>query len=62
VDTAVELFGPERLRYGSDWPVCLLAAGYARVRSALDEALDVTPAERAAIFGDTAVRTYLLDV
>ena len=31
VGTALELFGPGRLIYGSDWPVCLLAAGYERV-------------------------------
>ncbi|GAA4710017.1 amidohydrolase family protein [Phytohabitans rumicis] len=59
VETAVELFGPDRLMYGSDWPVCLLAATYPRVRAALDAALPaLTRAERAAVYGDTAIRTY----
>jgi L-fuconolactonase len=64
VQTALELFGPRRLMFGSDWPVCLLAASYAQVRQALDGALGdaLTPAERAAIYGDTAVRSYHLEV
>jgi L-fuconolactonase len=64
VQTALELFGPQRLMFGSDWPVCLLAASYAKVRQALDGALGdaLSPAERAAIYGDTAVRSYHLEV
>lgn len=60
VSTAVELFGPDRLMFGSDWPVCLLAAAsYAEVKAALAEALpELSAGERAAVFGDTAVRTY----
>src|SRR5256885_1513283 len=34
VDTAFEYFGPERMIFGSDWPVCLLAATYERVLGA----------------------------
>ncbi|WP_445050937.1 amidohydrolase family protein [Streptomyces sp. SAS_269] len=30
-DAALDAFGPGRLMFGSDWPVCTLAAGYARV-------------------------------
>jgi L-fuconolactonase len=59
VAAAVELFGPDRLMFGSDWPVCLLAAGYGEVRAALDEALPpLSEGERSAIFGDTASRMY----
>jgi L-fuconolactonase len=59
VATAVDAFGPDRLMFGSDWPVCLLAAAYPRVREALDGALPaLSAAERAAVFGGTAVRTY----
>ncbi len=58
-DTALRVFGPDRLMFGSDWPVCLLAAGYRRV---VDTARELTaglsPAERAAVFGGTAARVY----
>jgi L-fuconolactonase len=60
---AAEVFGPERLLFGSDWPVCLLAAGYAEVVVATAEALDragLTPAERDAVFGANARRLYRL--
>lgn len=54
-------FGPERLLFGSDWPVCLLAAEYGQVLSALIEALgDVTAGEREAILGENATRVYRL--
>lgn len=63
VQTALELFGPERLMYGSDWPVCELAAGYEKVFSALKEALGpLSDSESAAIFGGTAARFYKLPV
>ena len=60
---AAEVFGPERLLFGSDWPVCLLAAGYAEVVAAATEALDragLSPAEREAVFGANADRLYHL--
>ena len=60
---AAEVFGPERLLFGSDWPVCLLAAGYAEVVAATEEALDrsgLGPAERDTVFGATARRLYRL--
>jgi len=60
---AVEAFGPERLLFGSDWPVCLLAAGYGEVVAATAEALDragLAPAEREAVFGANARRLYRL--
>ena len=61
VDLAVEVFGAGRLLFGSDWPVCLLAAGY---REVLDAARQVTawlsPSERAAFFAGNAVATYRL--
>lgn len=59
VETAVEAFGPERLMFGSDWPVCLLASTYAGVRDALDECLGPLSApELAAIRSGTARRVY----
>ncbi|MFD3519942.1 amidohydrolase family protein [Streptomyces sp. NPDC058653] len=51
--------GPERVMFGSDWPVCLLTAGYDDVL-AVAEALceDLSDGERAAVFGGTAARWY----
>lgn len=61
--TALELFGPERLMFGSDWPVCLLAAAYDRVLAALGEVIDdqLSSDERAAVYGGTATRVYGLE-
>lgn len=54
-------FGPERCMFGSDWPVCLLAASYGQVLDALLKALDgVDDAARARILGENAVRFYRL--
>jgi len=63
VDAVLDAFGPERLMFGSDWPVCLLAASYDRVVSADRELLAALSAdERARIFGVTAMEVYGLDV
>lgn len=59
VQAALEHFGPERLMYGSDWPVCELAGTYGQVLDALVEALGpLSPPEREQIFGGTATRFY----
>lgn len=61
VDLALMTFGPGRLLFGSDWPVCLLAASYADVVHAAHESCaDLSPRERAAIFGGTASHVYRL--
>ena len=63
VQLALESFGPDRLMFGSDWPVSLLAAPYGRVVDGLVEALGpITAAERGKIFGGTAARFYGLKV
>jgi L-fuconolactonase len=59
VESALELFGPDRLMFGSDWPVCELAGTYEGVVAALEELLGGRP---AAIFGGTAARVYGLDL
>jgi L-fuconolactonase len=57
----LERFGPERVMFGSDWPVCLLAASYGRVlETAKDLTSDLTATERTRIFGLTAIETYRL--
>ena len=59
VETALELFGPERCMYGSDWPVCELAASYEQQFRALEEALgSISDSERSQIFGGTAQKFY----
>jgi L-fuconolactonase len=63
VHRAVDIFGPDRLMYGSDWPVCLLAGEYGEVKSALEEALPpLSPEDRARVFGGNAISVYDLDV
>ena len=59
LDVCVESFGPARLMAGSDWPVCLVASGYARWWSVLrDSFASFSETERAAIFGGTAIEVY----
>jgi L-fucono-1,5-lactonase len=61
VDHVLGVFGPERLVFGSDWPVCLLAATYDAVLAATREVLDeLSPDEKAAVFGGTATAVYRL--
>jgi L-fuconolactonase len=63
VEQAMTIFGEDRVMFGSDWPVCLLAAPYERVVAALTEALgEVSAASRAKVFGENAVAFYRLDV
>ena len=60
-DHALEVFGPDRLMYGGDWPVSLIAGGYTRVWQGLSELVaDLTDAERAGILAGTARRFYTL--
>ncbi len=61
VDIALECFGPQRCMFGSDWPVCELAASYEQVFRTLDDLISgLGPDERAAILGGTAQRFYRL--
>jgi L-fuconolactonase len=59
VDYALQLFGAERLLFGSDYPVCLLAASYERVLQSFQELLkDLSGDDRDRIFGGNAARFY----
>jgi L-fuconolactonase len=59
IDAALEAFGPRRLMFGSDWPVCELAGSYAQVINALRGNLDsLTSTERDQIFCRTAREFY----
>jgi L-fuconolactonase len=59
IDIALETFGVERLMYGSDWPVCLLAASYGEQKAVLDEYFEAfSDGEKEQIFGGNARRFY----
>lgn len=56
---ALELFGPDRLMFGSDWPVCQLAGSYGEVHHLFDTAISsLSSAEQDALRGGTALRLY----
>ena len=60
LDVVFEAFGPSRLMYGSDWPVCLFAGSYEQSFRLVDAyAQGFTEAERAGLFGGNAAAFYL---
>jgi L-fuconolactonase len=60
-DVALDAFGPHRLMFGSDWPVCTLAATYGEVVSVTGELTpQLSEPERAAVLSGTATRVYRL--
>ncbi|MFS4417795.1 amidohydrolase family protein [Maribacter sp. 2307ULW6-5] len=61
MDVVLEAFGPQRLMFGSDWPVCLLAAEYKAVLAIVEDYLHQleTPQQRA-IMGHNAAAFYKL--
>lgn len=63
VDHLLAVFGPDRLMYGSDWPVCLLSAdSYAQTLDLLQYLIrNVSQAEKAKIMGATCRRFYKLE-
>ena len=59
LDVVFEAFGPERLMYGSDWPVCLLSGSYAQTFDLVDDyTRALSAAQRDAFFGGNAARFY----
>jgi len=63
LDVVFAAFGPRRVLYGSDWPVCNVAGGYARAIGILEDYLrPFSAAEQAQFWGDNAVRFYGLSV
>ncbi|KQX05781.1 metal-dependent hydrolase [Leifsonia sp. Root1293] len=60
---AIEVFGPDRLLYGGDWPVSLIAGGYGRVFAGITALLaDLDEGDRARILAGTAAEVYSLDL
>jgi L-fucono-1,5-lactonase len=61
VQHVLKLFGPDRLMFGSDWPVCLLAGSWKQVLAVFTQACGALPnAEREKILGETAQKFYRL--
>jgi L-fuconolactonase len=65
LEVVFDAFGPDRLMFGSDWPVCLIAGTYRQVKQLIEDYLSqrftaVDEKEKAdlAIFGETAARFY----
>lgn len=61
VSETIDVFGPDRCMFGTDWPVCLVSASYAQVIAALRNCLSRhSDAERNQIFGRSAIEAYRL--
>lgn len=59
LDVALEAFGPERLMFGSDWPVCKVAGTYAEVKGIIKDYISrLSETEQAGIMGGNAIRFY----
>ncbi len=60
-DVVLDAFGPRRLMFGSDWPVCLLASEYSRWFEFVEScAAPLSPPERQRLLGDTCAEVYRL--
>jgi len=63
VDHLLEHFGPGRMIWGSDWPVCTLASSYARWCDTTNTLLsDLNETEKSNILGGNAIRVYNLEI
>jgi L-fuconolactonase len=59
VDRVLEVFGPDRCMFGSNWPVCLLAGEYGRIKDSLEQCIaPLRMDQRAVIMGGSAVEAY----
>ncbi|TWU04490.1 amidohydrolase family protein [Stieleria varia] len=58
-DVALDAFGPSRLMFGSDWPVCLLKSGHKRWTDTVHELVsELSEHEQADFFSNNAIRVY----
>lgn len=63
LEVVLDAFGPGRLMFGSDWPVCLLACGYRQWAEIVRKfCRRLSPSERSQIEGRTAIEAYRLDL
>lgn len=62
IDVAVNSFGTNRIMFGSDWPVCLLAASYKEVVDIVSDYFStLSTGEQEKIFGGNAINFYNLN-
>lgn len=61
MNLVIEAFGTERIMFGSDWPVCLVAGNYTQVKDLVTEFIsNFSNAEQVAIMGKNAIQFYNL--
>jgi L-fuconolactonase len=62
IEIALELFGPKRLMFGSDWPVSQLAGSYEKILQAVENFTDsLSSEEKSWVMGKTATEFYKLE-
>ena len=63
VDRVLDILGPDRCMFGSNWPVCLLVGDYRRIKGALEQCISTLSAdERASVMGGSAIDAYRLRI
>jgi L-fuconolactonase len=63
VQHVLNIFGPDRCMFGSDWPVCLLAGSWKEVLAAFTQALGLQTLDtRSKVLGETCAKFYGLSV
>ena len=61
MDVVFEAFGADRVMFGSDWPVCQVAASYTEMKSIVEQyTIALSATEQAKFWGDNAVKFYNL--
>ena len=59
LETVLDAFGPSRVMFGSDWPVCLVASSHEKWYEVVSRFCEkLSPHEQARIFGGTAIEAY----
>jgi L-fuconolactonase len=61
IEASLELFGADRLLFGSDWPVCTMGGAYAKTATLIQHCISsLSASEQAAIWGGNAARIYAI--
>lgn len=61
MDLVLQTFGPKRILFGSDWPVCLVAGSYTDVKKVVTDFIaELSSSEQSAIMGENAMQFYNL--
>jgi L-fuconolactonase len=61
IDTVLSAFGPRRVMFGSDWPVCLVASPYGRWLDIVKRHIqELSAPEQERVLGGTAIEAYKL--